>query len=304
LAAAERDFAEAQRTTELIGIDLGVVFLKAWLAETLTGQGRFAEAEQALSEIGIGKAGDPPGPTYFAWDALALLELARGHYEEALSAALKAKTVCRRFDIRNPARVGWRSHAALALRALDRLDEARAVAAEELELARAWGAPRALGRALRVSGLVSGGEAELDLVRQAVDVLAGTPARLEYAEALVDLGAALRRTGQRIEARTPLRLAIDIAERCGAVPVVAAAHTELAAVGGRARHTALTGPDSLTPSERRVAVLAAEGSTNRQIAQRVYVTPKTVEVHLSTIYRKLGITTRTQLPAALGPASG
>jgi DNA-binding NarL/FixJ family response regulator len=86
--------------------------------------------------------------------------------------------------------------------------------------------------------------------------------------------------------------------QCGAMPLVAHARTELQATGTRIRSPRMTGPESLTPSEARVADLAAQGLTNRQIAQRLYVTVKTVEVHLSAAYRKLGITRRTQLSAA------
>jgi DNA-binding NarL/FixJ family response regulator len=87
------------------------------------------------------------------------------------------------------------------------------------------------------------------------------------------------------------------------VPVVQRAETELLATGARPRRISLRGVESLTPSERRVAEMAAEGPTNREIAQALFVTPKTVEVHLSSAYRKLEISSRSQLPAALaGPA--
>jgi DNA-binding CsgD family transcriptional regulator/tetratricopeptide (TPR) repeat protein len=303
LAQAEQDLREAIRSsTALVGSASAISYLTApYLAETLTELGRLAEAEQTLRDVGISPPYDLRGPAYLGLAALAGMELARGDRQAALAAALRAEAVCRRFDIRNPARVGWRSHAALALHALDRADEAREIAAEDLRLSRTWGAPRALGRALRISGLITGGEKGLRLLQQAIDTLADSPARLEYAKALADLGAALRRAGHRVDARDPLRQALDLAVRCGATPLAATTRTELAAAGGRPRHTAVTGPDSLTPSERRVADLAAEGATNRQIAQSLYITPKTVEVHLSAAYRKLEITTRTQLEAALGP---
>jgi DNA-binding NarL/FixJ family response regulator len=83
------------------------------------------------------------------------------------------------------------------------------------------------------------------------------------------------------------------------VRLAARAETELLATGARPRRIALSGLESLTPSERRVAQMAAEGPTNREIAQALFVTPKTVQVHLSSVYRKLGIRSRTQLPDAL-----
>ena len=199
----------------------------------------------------------------------------------------------------NPAATVWRTEAALALHALGEEDQAREVAAEELKLARHWGAPRALGRALRINGLLAqDGEQGLALLAEAEAVLAFSPARLEHARALADLGAALRRARHAARARIPLRQSFELATRCGALLVADQARSELHAAGGRPHRTAV-GPDGLTPSEQRIAQLAVGGATNRDIAQTLFITPKTVETHLSHIYRKLGITTRTELPAAL-----
>jgi DNA-binding NarL/FixJ family response regulator len=130
-------------------------------------------------------------------------------------------------------------------------------------------------------------------------VLEGSAAHLEHAKALLALGGALRRGRRPAEAREPLRLALEVADRCGAGGVVERARAELYAAGARPRVTALAGPASLTPSERRVAELAAEGQSNKEIAQALFVTLKTVEVHLSRAYRKLGITSRRELGRAL-----
>ena len=134
-------------------------------------------------------------------------------------------------------------------------------------------------------------------------MLEPSQARLEHARALVELGAALRRGNRRSESREPLRRGLELATDCGAAPLAERAETELLATGARPRRVALSGVDSLTPSERRVAEMAAEGGTNREIAQALFVTPKTVEVHLSSAYRKLGISSRRQLASALA-ASG
>jgi DNA-binding NarL/FixJ family response regulator len=123
--------------------------------------------------------------------------------------------------------------------------------------------------------------------------------RLEHARALVELGAALRRANHRAEAREPLREGLDLAIRLGATAVRQQAVDELAATGARPRSVRRTGVDALSPSERRVARLAAEGQTNRDIAQALFVTTKTVEVHLSACYRKLGITSRVGLAELL-----
>jgi DNA-binding CsgD family transcriptional regulator len=178
-------------------------------------------------------------------------------------------------------------------------DEARRLATEELDLARIWGAPRALGAALRASGLIEGGKRGLALLEEAVEVLRESPAKLEHAKARTELGAALRRANRRSRARDELRHAVELATLCGAVPLAKRAETELLATGARPRRVALSGVESLTPSERRVAELAAQGPTNREIAQALFITQRTVEVHLTSIYRKLAINSRSQLAAAL-----
>jgi DNA-binding CsgD family transcriptional regulator len=197
--------------------------------------------------------------------------------------------------------VPWRRWAAEGLRLLDRNDQARALADEELALARQWGDPIAIGASLRVLGLVEGGTAGIGLLREAVEVLAGSQARLEHARALVDLGAALRRANQRTEARGLLREGVDLARGFGAFGLAERANKEVAATGARPRRVLHTGLDALTASERRVAQLAADGMSNKEIAQTLFVTIKTVEVHLSHAYRKLQITSRAELGKALQP---
>src|SRR4029077_8244070 len=181
--------------------------------------------------------------------------------------------------IHNPAFRPWRSNAAAALHVLGRDDEARETAFAELELARRWGAPRSVGIALRGLGLVAAAAEREPLLREAVEVLAVSPSRLEHARALVDLGAALRRGKQRSEAREILRQGVELAQRCGATPLVERANEELAATGARPRKVLVSGFESLTASERRVAQLAAEELSNKDIAQALFVTVKTVEVH-------------------------
>ncbi|TQS17297.1 hypothetical protein FLW16_43000, partial [Microbispora sp. KK1-11] len=206
---------------------------------------------------------------------------AQGRYEAALEAAVETG---KRFAVHNggnPALVAWRSQAALCLHALGDTAAAQAYAHEELELAERWGAPYAIGHALRVAGLVSPMPDAVKLLERSVEVLRASPARLELAYALVDLGTRRRRQGQTAMARSLLQEGMDLAQRCGADPVVKEARSELRALGARPRRSYLTGPEALTPSETRVAGLAATGLTNRQIAQRLYVTVKTVEVHLS-----------------------
>jgi len=201
-----------------------------------------------------------------------------------------------------PGALVWRSDAALALHRLGEGEEARRLAAEEVELARRFGAPRALGVALRAAALVSD-RSPADGLREAADVLAGGDAPLELARTLVDLGAALRRGRRPVDAREPLRRGAELALHCGAHAVVRRAREELLASGARPRRLALSGAEALTPSERRVAELAAAGRSNREIAQELYVTEKTVEGHLSHSYDKLGIRSRAGLADALGASA-
>ena len=135
-------------------------------------------------------------------------------------------------------------------------------------------------------------------------MLEPSPARLEHARVLVDLGATLRAAGQRTAAREPLLEALALAARCGARALERRARAELAAIGVRPRNTERAGADSLTPSELRVVELAATGGTNREIAQTLFVTEKTVETHLGRAFRKLDISSRRQLPEVLARAAG
>jgi DNA-binding NarL/FixJ family response regulator len=192
-----------------------------------------------------------------------------------------------------------RSGAALALLRLGQRQNACQLADAELADVRVFGAPRALGIALRAAGLARGGTEGLALLRESVAMLDDSPALLERAHSLAELGAALRRSGQRAAARDPLAQALELAARCGARPLAAWARDELKATGARPRRPWRTGVEALTPSELRVAQLAAEGRTNREIAAELYVTLKAIEGHLARAYAKLGIEGRAQLPHAL-----
>ncbi|HEX8101861.1 MAG TPA: LuxR C-terminal-related transcriptional regulator, partial [Solirubrobacteraceae bacterium] len=182
----------------------------------------------------------------------------------------------------------WRSELALALTPAER-DQAQSLVAEELELGRASGFGRAEGVALRTAGILDGGERAVELLRDSVAKLEASPARLEHARSQVELGAALRRRQQRSEAIEHLSAGMEQADRCGADRLVARAREELHAAGARPRRTARSGIDSLTASELRVARRAAMGRSNREIAQELFVTGKTVETHLSSAYSKLGL---------------
>lgn len=269
-----------------------------FLAAALTQRG---ELEEAAGLLGSATPSELPG----LWDNTQLLHT-RGRVRLAqnqTALALDDLRECgRRLELmgsRNPSHLPWRSDAALALRQLEELDEARALVDEEVEIAREFGTPRALGVALRGKGLIDGGNEGIALLEEAVNVLVGSPARVVRAQALYDLGAALRRSGRRADAREPLRQALELASRAGATHLADQARGELVTAGARPRRDRIEGRDALTASEVRVAELAAEGRSNREIAQDLFVTRRTVETHLTHIYRKLKITKRTELKAKL-----
>lgn len=271
----------------------------AFLADALMEQGRLDEAAAVLNRPGLDASLPETVRLLYLRDSRARFRILRGDLAGGLAELLDAG---RQFDSVgsvNPAFIAWRSPAALVLRQLGDQDQAHRLAREELELARAWGAPRALGAALRAAGLVEGGDPGLALLGEAVEVLSDSPAKLEHAKARTELGAALRRAGHRVQAREQLRRAVELATICGAAPLAARAETELLATGARPRRIAVYGVESLTPSERRVAEMAAQGPSNREIAQSLFITQRTVEVHLTSVYRKLDISSRWQLSAAL-----
>ena len=194
----------------------------------------------------------------------------------------------------------WRTEAAEALLVLGEDAEARRLALEQLELSEQLGTPGARGAALCLLARTT--TEPIPLLEQAVTMLASSPARLEHTRALVALGAALRRANRRADARDPLRRALEQADRGGMLRLARRAREELNAVGARPRRSALSGPGALTPAEHRVAELAARGHGNRAIAERLYVTPRTVETHLTHAFAKLDIRSRAELAAALQPA--
>jgi DNA-binding CsgD family transcriptional regulator len=231
----------------------------------------------------------------------AALHAMRGEREAALANLRDAELIFRPVHA-GPRISCWRSRLALALPA-DSATEAIELAEEELELARLCEAPRAEGIALRALGLLEGGEDGLVRLHESVAVLRPCGSPLELARSLAELGSALRRGNRRSEARDQLREALDLAQRCGAERLEERVREEVRIAGGKPRRAAISGPGSLTPAERRVAVAAAGGSTNREIAQTLFVSLRTVEMHLTNTYRKLGDCSRADLAVVIGEAA-
>jgi DNA-binding CsgD family transcriptional regulator len=298
IAEAEADARLALELSDAEAPDPVRPFKVAQLSEALIERGELGEVDALLSAAELGR--NDPGEKLVQplADARGRFLLAKGRAREAcvlLDDQLRRQHA---WGLRNPGWTSTRSLAACAHLAVDDVEEARALAAEDLLAASAFGAARPLGIALRTTALVGPGAGIEDL-RGSAAVLEVSEARLELAKTLVELGSALRRTGSRSAAREPLQRALELADACGGAVVAERARTELLATGARPRRPT---DGELTPSERRVAAMARDGLSNREIARGLYVSPKTVEMHLSHAYSKLGIRSRTQLAGALEPA--
>lgn len=311
VAAAEAFAKSALAVAEQLGAPLPKQSAQIVLAEILVEQDRSAEAAEVVDAI-------PESPlldeTIIGPDLLSVrahLRLESGRREEAESDLRRAVAQLERRGWNAPlkSRARLRLATLLAERAPE---EAEAFALHAVDGARGAGTPGALGAALRAQARVAaaggagagvgvaGVDRALALLREADAALETSPMRVEHGWVLHDLGRLLRTGGARVDAREPLRRALEIAEASEARLLARRVREELAASGSRPRVAALSGVASLTPSERRVADLAAAGRTNREIAEALWVTRKTVEVHLGKAYGKLGIRTRGELPAALG----
>jgi DNA-binding CsgD family transcriptional regulator len=304
LADAARD-AEAARERVPAPLPVPLPGPDSLLAEIRLEQGRVAAtracAARAVERSARGADSTPAGVVEHA---LALA--ARGRVELALAdplAALADLLECgrrlREAEVRNPTIAPWRSHAALAALRLGERERAAGLVAEERELAHAFGAPRALGLALVATARARPREERPRQLRAAIAALERSPALLDRAYALAELGSELRRGGQRRAAREALRRSLDLAVRCGAETLARRARQELVATGARPRRLLISGAGALTPRERQIAELAADGESNRAIADRLIVSEKTIEWHLANAYRKLDIRGRGDLAGSL-----
>jgi ATP/maltotriose-dependent transcriptional regulator MalT len=276
----------------------GPLLALAFLLDALTELGDFRGADEALARVDT-PDGEPPELVAWAFvlEARGRLRIAQGRLREGLVELSEAGERWQRLSCPCPST--WREDAALALAGLGEHDEARRLAAKQLELAQANGLPLRLGTATRVAGAVAPRAHRIPLLHEAVDLLGQTGARLELAKAQLELGAALRRNGHRVDACDHLRQALELAHRAAATRLAARAREELLAAGGRPRKPVFTGLEALTASELRVARLAAKGLTNREIAESLFVTQRTVETHLRHAFQKLDISRREDLPAEL-----
>ncbi len=257
------------------------------------------ELDAAERQLSLSPQLESAAPGTWGWGWLPLgrahLAVARRDWEPALAMALAAGERLLAIDAPSPGYCWWRTLAARAAAELGQIGRATELATEQLEIGRQIGSPRAIGLGLATLGALTPGDRGVELFRESLEPLATAQAELERARALLGLGMALRRGRHTRDAREPLRSALDLSRRLGAAPLADVALTELRAAGGRPRRERSSGLDSLTPRERQVAELAASGLANPEIAEQLFVTRKTVEAHLGSIYRKLEVSSREQL---------
>ena len=304
LRVGELDAAEdhAQRAYELAREVGSEHYAAMWLLPVLAERGRLEEARAILDSLELEE------PQLRLWQGVGVLaergrvRIASGELEAGVADMLEADRRMAAAGCHLSVLVDWAATAAGAMARLGRAEEAAAVARRELEAAIVFGTARRKAMALSACGGLDAGPEGLVQLREAVTLLQDSGARLEHARALVNLGIGLRRRDETLAAREPLAAGLDLAHRCGAAALAEAARAELVATGARPRRASLRGPDALTPAELRTAEMAAAGRTNREIAQALFVSTKTVETQLSQAYAKLGIGSRAELGAALSGA--
>jgi DNA-binding CsgD family transcriptional regulator len=278
-----------------------VAFASNWLIEALLGRGQVEAAREVLAGADALDAFERPELVWAragrGWFRLLVDQDADGAAADFL--AFGDAALAGGYEERGAL---WRLWAAQALAAAGAGERAVTLADEQLTIATAWGTPGGLGMALRVRATVDPSGDGAPMLDRAIASLRSSAYRLELARALIDRGRLLRRDGQRGPARSLLEEGMELAARCEATPLVEAARADLVVLGARPRRAMFSGVEALTAAERRVADMAATGLVNREIAQALFVTEKTIEAHLHRVFRKLGIRSRRQLPTLLAEA--
>lgn len=266
----------------------------SFTVRALVEQGKLEEAEQALVEGGIEHG--PGGPTVLRWVpwGRACLHEAQGKVDEVRAdlAPLAEDDAANR----SMKALSWRAMLARTLSKNGHSVEAEALATEHLSWAEWWGRPSALGIAQRAEALAGPPDQRAVRLARAIETLASSPLATEEARARVELGIALLRTGKKSDGTGQLEAGLEIAMDRGARLTAKTAAKELEIAGAAPKRLSF---DELTASERRVAEFAAGGKTNREIADELFVTPKTIENHLTRVYSKLGVGSRRELESAL-----
>lgn len=291
--------ADARAALEAVGRPEAPVELElpcATMASILLKQGNLAEAEEHLDLVVQPRFGWTYGPLMIMKAAVLRT---RGDLTGALDLLLECGRQLTSAGIHNPVWAPWWLDAVCLLVSLGRREEAAGLAELGAERARRWDTLEARGISLMASGMVATGARAVELLGTAVTELSASPARPLHVRAVRLLGEARLSEGNAKAARKHLRTAINLAIRMGDQAAAAEARDLLVTAGGRMPRLGARPADALSDRERRVAELAAAGATNREIAEKLFVTVRTVESHLSNVYRKLGVELRADLLAAL-----
>ena len=287
---------DAQTALDRMGWHAHAQTAAATLAECAIERGDLTEAASVIELVfDVPPPVEVPGVDAYVYLARSRLHLAQHDIEAARKDLIAAEKPLQVYGGANPSALPWRSHAGLIAHLAGDGERANVLIQEDIRLAERFEVPIAMGIALRHRALIESGQAALTTFREAVGVLENTEAKLQLAHAHAGLGRGLRRAGQRANARHHLMIGLDLAHRCGATGLEADIREELTAAGARPRRPAVTGVESLTPTELRVAQLAARGGSNRDIAEMIFVSRNTVAWHLRNVYRKLQIDSREQL---------
>ena len=289
---AMRVARETTQLTWLAGPVSGLAWLDALEGRADVCRANAAEGLQLSETLGLG--------LYRAWAmiALGMLELGLGHPDEALRRLSDCESFLQQISITDPD-LSPAPDIVEALVRLGRDGEAREVAGRYAAAAAAKRQPFALARAARSQALVADDQQFADLFAIALRHHESTPDAFERARTQLYFGERLRRTRKRVEARKHLRAALKAFDELGAAPWGERAMVELQASGETARVRDDRYRQQLTPQELQVALTLAEGTTTREAAARLYLSPKTVEYHLRHVYDKLEIRSREELRGAL-----
>jgi DNA-binding CsgD family transcriptional regulator len=294
--AADREAREARRLAEEIGqrgsIPIAMV-IRAWVA---AGRGDEPGARRAAEDgLAIAESAGLGGMVVFMWAALGLLELGLGRVDRAIEELERVERTVAAQGLDEPTLIPWAPDLVEAYLQAGRVADARRVAETLAAQARRAGGELALALAERCLGLVADDRFG-DHFTAAAELHARVPVPFERARTLLAYGARLHRARRRVDARSHLAEALAAFEALGANPWAERARAELEAAGEGRREQA-GDPDELTPQELRVALAVAGGATNREVAAELFLSPKTIEFHLGSVYRKLGIHSRTELAA-------
>lgn len=263
----------------------------AWLVEALVQVGDLRSA-RCLFEDKMSSVEHMPDRAHVL-AARGALHRAEGDLERGLADYLACGKILTALNVANPAIVPWRSRAALIAAGLGRCDLAAALADDELAAARRWGAPGAVGRALHAVAMARRDSRSVALLERSLELLELAEARSEMMSALCDLGQLHAVEGDAERSRGAVAAAAELATAAGSGPVLQQVGAVLGTLDNQHRET------GLTRQERKIAGLALRGLSNKDIAEELFLTVRTVEFHLSNVYRKLGIPGRRQLAGVM-----